>query len=59
MLEKRDTDVTRLRDGRDALVSELHEHKSKEAEREGSLNQSKILANARGVRAPFNCVMIR
>jgi hypothetical protein len=56
MLEKRDTDVTRLRDGRDALVSELHEHKSKEAEREGSLNQSKILANARGVSTAFTYV---
>lgn len=56
MLEKRDTDVTRLRDGRDALISELHEHKSKEAEREGSLNQSKILANARGVSTAFTYV---
>jgi hypothetical protein len=51
MLEKRENDLTRIRDNRDTLLAELHERKAKDAERVGSFNQSKILANARGVRS--------
>ncbi|PVG02505.1 hypothetical protein CPB86DRAFT_697268 [Serendipita vermifera] len=50
LLEKREQDLTRLRETRDALTSELHERKAKDAERLESLGQSKILANARGER---------
>jgi hypothetical protein len=50
MLEKREHDLTRLREARDALSSELHERRAKDAERVESLGQSKILAGARGVR---------
>lgn len=50
MLEKRDGDLNRLREARDALQSELYERKAKEADRLVAVNQSKILTDARGVR---------
>lgn len=50
MIDKRDHDLNRLRDARDALTSELHERKSKDAEKVNAASQSKILANARAVR---------
>jgi hypothetical protein len=49
MMEKREADLTRLRGLRDALTADLNERKARDGEREGSLNQSKILASARGV----------
>jgi hypothetical protein len=50
MVDKRDHDLNRLRDARDALTSELHERKTKDAEKVNAASQSKILANARAVR---------
>jgi hypothetical protein len=50
MIDKRDHDLNRLRDARDALTSELHERKTKDAEKINAASQSKILANARAVR---------
>jgi hypothetical protein len=56
MMEKREADLTRLRGLRDALTADLNERKARDTERDGSLNQSKILASARGVRVYQGCV---
>ncbi|KAG8803279.1 hypothetical protein FRC16_006286 [Serendipita sp. 398] len=50
LLEKRENDLTRLRESRDALNAELHDRRTRDTDRDGLINQGKILANARGER---------
>ena len=50
MVERRDVDLTRVRDARDAFQAEITERKAKEAELVNGISQTKILANARAVR---------
>lgn len=50
LLEKKESDLLRLRENRDTLSADLLDRKARESTRDGSLNQSKILANARGER---------
>ena len=58
LLAKRDADLVRIRESRDALQAEVHERKSKDADKQQSVHQIKTLATSRAASLFFHCVSL-